>query len=149
MKKRLHNDEAFYDIAWSTFYKYEKYSASKILPELAGIVSLHEYKRNSYTNLIFYGCWRDGCRIGLKKFIDMENPDYKHIVEDLDLDNLYFRYTIVDTSPSDLKDILFWLIATYNPPHNNKKTFSDSKRYKNINVRESTMQKDAVIERIR
>jgi hypothetical protein len=149
MKKRIHNDEAFYDIAWSPFYKYEKYSASKILPELAGIVSLHKLEKNSYVDMIYYGCWRDGCRIGLKKFIDHENSNYKHIINDFDVNNIYFRYTIIDTSPSDLKDILYWLIGTYDPPYNNKETFSDSKRYKNINVRESSMQKGDVIERIK
>ncbi len=149
MKKRIHNDEAFYDIAWSPFYKYEKYSAGKILPELAGIVSLHHAERNSYSDLIYYGCWRDGCRIGLKKFIDYETSNYKHIIGNFDMGNLYYRYTVVDTSPQDLKDILFWLIASYDAEYNNKRTFSDSKRYKNINVRESSMQQGDVIEKLK
>jgi hypothetical protein len=149
MKKRIHNDEAFYDIVWSQYHKYDKYTANKILPELAGIVSLHKPVKDSYSDLIFYGCWRDGCRIGLKKFIDPENSDYRHIVTNFDMNSLYYRYTIIDTSPADLKDILYWLIGSYDPVYNNKEAFADSKRYKNINVRESIMKSGDVIERIR
>jgi hypothetical protein len=49
---------------------------------------------------------------------------------------MFYRYCVVDTSPQDLRDIMFWLIKEYKPKLNDIKDFADSKRYMNIFVKE-------------
>lgn len=147
MKKEVRNNDAYYTIAWTPLYKYDKYEAGRLMSDLAGIVSLHEKNGDLYENIIFFGCWRDGCRVGMKKLLDPDLSPLKELQKSIDITKLYYRFTVVDTTPSDMADILFWLIKTYGARHNNSE-FSDSKRYMSINVKELALGADEVVENI-
>ena len=134
MKKDIVKDEVFYSITWSEERKYEKYDAMRFLPELAGIISIEEKHNTGNRPLLFYACWRDGLRVGLRKLMDPLYTEHPGLLEKLDIySKLYYCYTVVDSSPVDMKDILFWLIRTYNPELNSPE-YRDSGRYKNISV---------------
>lgn len=148
MNKIIQNDEVFYTLAWSKLYKYEKYSAMKILPELSGIVSVFKKKENTDVNQLFYGCWRDGCRIGLSKLLDPLFTPLSHVLEKMGNENIYYRYTIIDSSPKDMKDILWWLMNTYETKFNNPENYKDSRRYRSINVDEKKLDPNSVVERL-
>jgi len=148
MKKNIIGTDVFYTLAWSQIYKYDKYNAIRILPELAGILLFMTKEQNRYEHLIFYSCWRDGCRSGLKKFLDPMLTLYPSILDLIKNDKLYYRYTVVDTNLPDMQDIMYWLIQEYNPLYNDETNFSDSKRFKNILVRETNLNPDHVIEKI-
>jgi len=149
MIKKVIKEDAFYTLAWSVAYKYDKYNASRVLPELAGILSFFYIGKKGREHLLFYGCWRDGCREGMRKLLSNDPmiqrlPD---IIRQIDIDMLYYRYTIVDTTYKDMQDIMYWLISTYRPKFNDKAAFSDSKRYRDIAVKETEMRDDQVVER--
>ena len=148
MKKHVIKNDVYYSIAWSPLYQYDKYSARRILPELSGIVSLLYVKNNRPDYLIFYSCWRDGCRVGLRKLLDPDFTFLPELLNDLEFDYLYYKYTVVDGKLNDMQDVMYWLINTYNPKFNNAEGFTDSKRYSNISIKEFEMGKDDVVEKI-
>ncbi len=150
MNKILNNDDAHYTLAWSQLFKYDKYTAMKILPELSGIVNIFKKNKNgkNYENQLFYGCWRDGCRIGFSKLLDPLFTPQSEILNAMGSDDIYYKYTVVDTSQKDMKDIMFWLMQSYKTKFNNPKAFTDSKRYRNISVDEKLLDKDSVVERL-
>ncbi len=149
MKKSVVNDDVFYTIAWSRLIAYEKHSASRILPEMPGILCLLETApRGGMRYLIFYGCWRDGLRMALKNFLDPDFTKFPDINASLRGRNMQYKYTVVDSSMQDMQDVMFWLIRTYEPEFNALEGFDDSKRYKNISIREMDLGVDQVIERL-
>jgi len=149
MKKTVVNDDVFYTIAWSRLIEYDKHSASRILPEMPGILCLLErLPRGAMKYLIFYGCWRDGLRMALKNFLDPDFTKFPAINAGLKGRSMFYRYTVVDTSMQDMQDIMFWLIRTYTPEFNAVEGFEDSRRYKNISIREMDLGEDSVIERL-
>lgn len=146
MKKKINDRKVFYDIAWSPLVKYEKYDAMKI-PELAGIISFEEKNRKGITPLLVYACWRDGLRVGIRRLMDRLYTPFLGITSSLEeISDLYYRYTMVDSSPQDMKDIIFWLIRNYNPRLNSQ-GFEDSGRYEDISVKEREMLKGQVVEK--
>lgn len=139
MKKSVLDKDVFYTIVWSPVYPYEKYSAWSKLPELAGIVCLlGKVPRGEPEYLIFYGCWRDGLRVGLKNFLDPLMTKFPEILEEMNGYDLLFKYAVLDKSPLDVKDIMYWLIKNYKPAFNNMEQFRDSRRYRDIYVKEMT-----------
>lgn len=136
MKKHVYGDEVYYEITWSPLYRYDKYTAGRILPEMAGILSFQEKDLPDENILLFYGCWRSGCRIGLKNLLDSMISPHPDLRDQIDTEELYFRYTVIDTTYRDLQDILFWLTRTYQPPLNDHRNFKDSQRYRGISVQE-------------
>ena len=70
MNKKIRNNDVYYQIAWSKIYKYDKYDVIKIVPELAGIICLGPKSQSNFNYSIFYACWRDGCRVSIKKLVD-------------------------------------------------------------------------------
>jgi len=137
MKKHVYGDEAYYKITWSPLYRYEKYSAGRILPEMAGILCLQERDCPGEGIIFFYGCWRSGCRIGLKNLLDDMISPHPFLRDSIDTEKLYFRYTVIDTCYQDLQDVLYWLTRTYQPPMNDHENFRDSQRYSGISVAEN------------
>ncbi|HPB80757.1 MAG TPA: hypothetical protein PK200_01835 [Spirochaetota bacterium] len=150
MKKRVLDENVYYTIAWSRLFTFgDKFSASRILPELPGILGIFEKRRNGDPKcLLFYGCWRDGLRLGLKNFFDPIFSKNKILAATMLETDLLYKYTVVDTSPLDMKDILYWLICEYSPEYNSVTTFLDSKRHANISVREIEMRKDQIVDNI-
>jgi hypothetical protein len=148
MKKILRGTDAYYTIAWSPFYEYDKYNALRIVPELPGIINLAYIKGKQIEHLIFYACWRDGCRVGLNKFLDVDYGPFITTAREITKEPFHYRYLEVGTSRQDFQDIMFWLIQTYNPRFNND-DFADSKRYRNIHVQETYRSRDDVVERLR
>jgi len=147
MLKKIINNDVYYTVSWSPYYEYDKYTAMRILPELAGILSLSYLENNYIEYLLFYACWRDGCRVGLKKFMDTDYSKQQEILAAIDPEKVRYKYTIVDTTPYDMKDIMFWLIKEYRPLFNDPGSFTDSKRYRNIYLKEMQMDREDVIER--
>ena len=148
MKKQIRNDSILYTIAWSQLYKYDKYQVRKVLPGLPGIISLYKKEKGRLINLVYVGCWRDGCRQGMTRLFNPEITNQMHIYESLkDLD-LYYKYTIVDTTPRDMQDILHWLINTHENDYNDHKSYKNSGRFKNVVVDEREMGKGDIVEKI-
>jgi len=148
MKKTVHNNDVYYSLAWSPDYEYDKYNALRVLPELAGVICIMKKEKSRTTPLIFLGCWREGLRVTLKKFMDDFQPTIPEIYEKLKDEEFYYKFAVVDSSSRDLQDILYWLIQSYKPVYNSSSKFEDSKRYKNVNIREMIRSKDDVVEKI-
>ncbi len=135
MRKRVNGYSVYYEIEWSQEHAFDRHQATRILPELPGIILLQETHGKQFTPLIFYSCWRSGLRYGLKDFLDPLTTRNHDIIDKLDYDKLYFQYSIIETSSLDIKDILSWLIRNYQPQYNNN-MFKGSDRYRSINVKE-------------
>ena len=91
---------------------------------------------------LFYACWRDGLRVGLAKLMDELVLKHNDLREKLLEHDMYFKYTVIDTSPLDIQDIMFWLIKENKPSLNDVKGFTDSRRYMNIFVKETVDSED-------
>ncbi len=148
MKKTVIKDDVFYVIAWSPLRKYDKHEVQRVLPELPGILSLSYIDRNEEERLLYYSCWRDGFRDGMRNLMDITFSRVPKISRQLENDRLHYRYAVVDSSIKDLQDVMFWLITTYTPRFNNPSGLDDSKRYANIYVKEISLKEDDVVERI-
>lgn len=148
MKKSISRGDVFYTIAWSKFFDYDKYSALRILPELSGIICLvHKRPSGEPEYLICYECWRDGLRMGLRNFMDVIYSRFPEITTEILKHDVMYKYAIVDTSTMDIKDIMFWFMNAYKPKFNNYQEFCDSKRYKNIFVREIELNENDLLPR--
>lgn len=136
MKKDIRGQDAYYSIEWSRLFEYDKYEARRVLPELPGIIWIQNRINKKMETSLFYACWRDGLRVGLAKLMDDLVLKHNGLREKLIEHDLFFQYCIVDTSPLDIQDVMFWLIKDHKPALNDIKGFSDSKRYMNIFVKE-------------
>jgi hypothetical protein len=137
MKKNVRGDEVYYHIEWSRMFVYDRHSVTRLIPEMPGLVFMQHRVNRKMVNMLVLACWRDGCRVGIKKLMDEYSTTYVSIRERLSESDVYFRYTVIDTSLNDIKDIMYWLIKEYKPELNNVTGFTDSKRYINIYVKES------------
>jgi hypothetical protein len=148
MKKTIIGSDVYYTLAWTPVYRYDRFEAARIMPELGGIISLLYRNQSKIDYLIFYSCHRDGCRVGFKKFMDPAFSRYPEIVKELDLSRLYYRFCIIDEgNVLDVQDILYWLIRTYRPRYN-ETNFKDSRRFDNIYLNEVSRGEHDVVERI-
>ncbi|HOO73622.1 MAG TPA: hypothetical protein PK926_17815 [Spirochaetota bacterium] len=147
MRKTIRNNEAFYELVWSKLFRFDKYSASRILTEQSGVIALMKKNKGKDEYLLFYACWREGMRVSLKKLMDPLVDRHEEIRAQLDPDNLYYKYTAVETSANDLLDIIYWLVKTYQPELNDTSQVKDSGRYMNISVKEREMREGETIER--
>ena len=109
---------------------------------------LFRSERREPEYLIFYGCWREGLRITTRNFFDPIFSQHTDIVEQLHDRKLLYKYAVIDTTPKDVKDVMYWLINHYKPLFNDDAGFKDSKRYKHIYVRELVMEKGEMGKRI-
>lgn len=148
MKKTILREDVLYTIAWSRAHRWDKYESHTIVPELPGIVALCYIEHDEPKYLMFYSCWRDGCRLGLKRLVREDFTRFPALLRELDFARLHYRYTVIDTSAKDIQDVLFWLLKTYQPHYNNHQGYEDSKRYRNITVTEMNMGADDVVERL-
>jgi hypothetical protein len=71
----------------------------------------------------------------------------KWLQQQLEGRGMLFKYTIVESSPLDMQDVMYWLIHEYSPLLNSLEEFSDSKRYRDIYVKELLIGDDRVTER--
>jgi len=147
MRKTVRNRDAFYTIAWSPAFPFDKYSLTRMIPELPGLAFFSRRGGDERKPLFIYGCWREGLRLGIKYLFDplySKNPMTAH---DLLEGSLFIRYAVVDTTPGDMKDVLAALIARYGPPFNSL-GYTDSGRYQAVYVKEMDMRKGDVVESI-
>jgi hypothetical protein len=140
MKKDIIGDNVYYAIEWSEFHKYDRFSATRVLPDMPGILHFAEKKGSMMSDLFFFASWREGLRTGIKNLFDPMFSKLSVTSRDLQSRDLYYRYTVIDTSPSDMQDILFWLVRSYKTLFNNAK-FADSERYRDISIREGKIGK--------
>ena len=147
MRKTIRNKEAFYELVWSKLFRFDKYSASRILTEQSGVIAFMRKNKGKDEYLLFYACWREGMRVALKKLMDPLVNRHEEIRTQLDPDNLYYKYTTVETSANDLLDIIYWLVKTYQPELNDSSQVKDSGRYMNISIKEREMREGETIER--
>lgn len=136
MKKNIRGSDVYYYVEWSRLFEYDRLIATRSIPELPGIVWLQHRINKKMEHMLFYACWRDGCRVGLKKLLDEFTTTRVSLRERLMESEVYFRFSIIDTSQNDIKDIMYWLIKEYKPELNDLAAFTDSKRYMNIFVKE-------------
>ena len=136
MKKNTRERDVYYSINWSRLFEYDKYEARRVLPELPGVIWIQNKIGKNMETSLFYACWRDGLRVGLSKLMDDLVLKHNDLREKIIQYDIFYKYCVVDTSPQDLRDIMFWLIKEYKPKLNDIKDFVDSKRYMNIFVKE-------------
>lgn len=137
IKKNVRDRDVYYFVEWSRIFEYDRHSVTRLIPELPGIVILQHRINRKMVPMLVFACWRDGLRVGIKKLMDEFSTTRVSLREKLSENDLYFRYAIVDTSQKDIKDIMYWLIKEYKPELNDLTTFTDSKRYLNIFVKET------------
>jgi hypothetical protein len=111
-KKDVRGDDVYYAIEWSRLFEYDKYTARRVIPELPGIMWLLHPVKTEVESLLFYACWRDGLRVGLRKLLDDSFINTgKEVLRHLLLQHeLLYRFAVIDTSPQDIQDIMYWLI---------------------------------------
>lgn len=136
MKKDVRGQDVYYSIEWSRLFEYDRYEARRVLPELPGIIWIQNRANRKFETSLFYACWRDGLRVGLSKLMDDLVLKHNNLREKLIEHDMYFQYCIVDQSPKDIQDIMYWLIKEYRPSLNDINSFKDSRRYMNIFVKE-------------
>ncbi len=137
MKKDIRGQDVYYSIEWSRLFEYDKYEARRVLPELPGILWIQNRINKRIETTLFYACWRDGLRVGFAKLMDDLVLTHNDLREKLLEHDLFFQYCIVDTSPLDIQDVMFWLMKDHKPSLNDIKGFKDSKRFMNIFVKET------------
>lgn len=148
MKKKTSGENIYYTIGWSPLYEYDRYQAKRILPELSGILRLSRIIKGEDTPLLYLACWRDGLRVALQRFLDPSRSSYPALLHRLGNEPILYSYTVIDTSPADMRDILFWLLREYRPELNNHDSYEDSKRYRNILVREVQLDSEQAVEQL-
>jgi hypothetical protein len=136
MKKDVRGQDVYYSINWSRLFEYDKYEARRVLPELPGIIRIQNRINKKMETTLFYACWRDGLRVGLSKLMDDLVLKHNDLREKLLENDMFYQYSVIDKSPLDIQDIMFWLIKEHKPSLNDSKGFNDSKRYMNIFVKE-------------
>ncbi len=136
MKKIEKGKNVYYTIEWSDFTKYDRHAASRVLPELPGIVFFAEKKQSQQRPLLCYATWREGLRSGMKDLFDENFSKFPKTAKLITERSLYFRYCVVDTDKKDLLDVLYWLIKNYQPEFNNVPEAKDSGRYSDIFLNE-------------
>ncbi|NLV68146.1 MAG: hypothetical protein GXY14_10795 [Spirochaetes bacterium] len=137
MKKNVRGDDVYYYVEWSRMFVYDRHSVTRLIPEMPGLVFMQHKVNRKMVNMLVLACWRDGCRVGIKKLMDEYTMTHVSIRERLSESEVYFRYAVIDTSQNDIKDIMYWLIKEYKPELNDIAGFTDSKRYINIYLKES------------
>ncbi|MDY6967106.1 MAG: hypothetical protein SVR08_00420 [Spirochaetota bacterium] len=148
MKKSILKDDVFYTVVWSPLIPYDKYRAGGI-PEMPGLICL--LQKNPHQNfeyLLFYSCWRDGLRMGLKNLLDPNYSIIPELIKTVIENKIVYKYSTIDSSPLDMKDIMYWMIKEYQPIYNNVMDYEDTKRYKNIYVREMLMEDNDIKEKL-
>ncbi len=148
MRKRVHGKEVYYTLAWSAVNAYDRFSASRFLPELPGIIEIMSIENGNYQTLMFLECWREGLRSGIKNLLEPDSPKFSDLRRKLTRYDIAYRFTEVNSSPNDLKDIMYWLIQATHAPFNNIDGFTDTGRYTSINVKELNRNGEDIVERI-
>ncbi|MFH0974464.1 MAG: hypothetical protein V1874_01630 [Spirochaetota bacterium] len=131
MEKKIFEDDVFYSINWSRPNQCDRHTVMGI-PSVAGIVALFQKRNDIIEYLLFYACWKSGVRSGVRDLLDPTFSQFRELITLSENKDLMFNFTVVDTSPQDMQDIMYWLIKEYSPKLNNIKDFLDSERYKNI-----------------
>ena len=118
--------------------RYDRHILTR-LPGMPGIIGLFIEKGGKRFPLLFLGSWLDGIRGLIKNFMDPFFIRYRElrekIEEKIEMEEIRVTCTVIETSPEDIQDILYYLIQTYRPP-NNLQSFAGSGRYKNVYVEE-------------
>jgi hypothetical protein len=131
MEKKIFEDDVFYSINWSRPNLCTRHTIMGI-PTLAGIVCLFQKRHDIIDYLLFYAAWKSGVRNGARDLLDPNFTQFRELITLSDNKDLLFKYTVVDSNPKDMQDIMYWLIKEYSPKLNNINDFADSERYKDI-----------------
>lgn len=134
MNKKIVGRNVYYALGWSRVIAYDRHEASRILPELPGLIMFLEKKADTYYPVLVYATWREGLRIGMRDLFDSYFSKC-HAILQKNPKKLLYKYAIIDSSKSDLLDLFFWLIREYQPELNNTQV-RDSQRYEQISVKE-------------
>ena len=118
MEKNIFKDDVYYTITWSPTYLCNRHTVMGI-PGLPGIVCLFKEKQSVIKNLLLYGCWKSGVRVGLRNLLDPNYTPFPVLIQLSESKDLLFKYAVIDTHPLDMKDIMYWLIKEYQSPFAN------------------------------
>jgi hypothetical protein len=136
--KKIKNNEAYYEIHWSTLAKVDKYEITRKVPSEAGIYEL--YYKDPKGKLILFKlarAWYGGLRSVIRSKTDPileENASRRKILES---HTCYYRYALT-FSYNDMTDILSYYRSAYFPKLH---AYEDSGRYEEIYVKETSVDK--------
>jgi len=119
--------------------QYDRHVFTRLMPGVPGITGFFTEKDGERLPILFLGCWQDGLRDLIKNFMDPFFIRYKELREEIEkeieMEEIHIAYTVIETSPKDIQDILYYLIQTHHPSSNSL-SFSSSGRYKKVYVEE-------------
>lgn len=134
MYKRIVKNKAYFAIGWSKVHQYDRHSASRILPDLPGIILFTDRKSDSC--VLMFASWREGVRTAMQVLMDPILSKNRFLMEQLKERRLNYRYCIIDSSPADLQDIFAKLLRDYDPELNDSAGVKNSGRFKEVTVHE-------------
>ncbi|MDA3898919.1 MAG: hypothetical protein PF637_00215 [Spirochaetes bacterium] len=134
MEKKIKGTDAYYAIGWSKSFDYNRITASRILPDLPGILFFTDNGKGAMRPLLAYATWREGLRTAMRDLFDDMFSKCKAIMPYGERKNLIYRYAVIDSTKHDLHDVFYWVLRNYNPELNIVKGFKPTSRYKNIYV---------------
>lgn len=134
MNKRVIGANVYYGLGWSRVLKYDKHEASRILPEMPGLILFTDKDGDHFQPVLCFATWREGLREGMRNLFD---PYFSRcpLLMGRNTKKLYYKFAVIDSSKSDLLDLFYWVIREYDPLLNTS-NIRDSKRYEEISVRE-------------
>jgi hypothetical protein len=139
LNKKILGKKAYFAIGWSEKHRYNRILASRVLPELPGIIIFFMVKNSRVKPFFSFATWRDGLREGVRNLFDSHFSKFKTMLEYVDDPHMYYSFTVVDSNKRDLRDIFYWVIKNYRPELNSLESFTHTGRYDEIIVYESTI----------
>ncbi|MBN2436754.1 MAG: hypothetical protein JXK07_15950 [Spirochaetes bacterium] len=134
MEKKIKGADAYYAIGWSKPFEYNRITASRILPDLPGILFFSDNSKGAMKPLLAFATWREGLRTGMRDLFDDMFSKCKPIMPYAEKKGLIYRYTVIDSTKLDLRDVFYWVLRSYNPVLNTIKGVTPTSRYGNIYV---------------
>lgn len=136
MEKKIKNNIATYTISWTHYFPYHRIRASRILPELPGILFFAEQKGPLIKPLFCFATWRDGMRMAMRDLFDPLFSKQAIMMKYAENKDLRYRYAIVDSNPKDLQDVFYKVLTSYTPPLNVLGKMKATERYDGIILKE-------------
>ncbi len=136
MIKKITGSKACYAIGWSPLYRYHRITASRILPELPGVIMFYMASGTVLKPLFTFATWRDGLRDGMRNLFDRKFTKCEPILSYAGNPDLHYTYTIVDSNKKDLRDVFYCILRQHRPQLNTLDGFTHTGRFSDISIYE-------------